>query len=387
MAIQFTPEALQRIAYSTYNGVYNRRNPYKVDRKAMPFLSYASMHEDTAPLAGADGPIVKYQVQSNLDLQGWERKDNLLFNEQSIELEAQYPWSNIHQGIEFVHDDLEAMGFIILPNQPRGKSFAKPDSASDAYKLVNYVDRSIEAMMDKFDVNMDLLLHRDNSANPKLPQGLDAYWPVGVAAGMTSDGDGTRGYYGEGSIGGKLRASWPDVLQHYLWLGATYGAAGSLRTALTTAKREAQLRSRGRSKSGVKFIMAGAGFIDRYVKFATQNNTNFTQAVTMLSNGGLSRLDIGIPDSGLHFEGTPIIHNPTFEALDQLEGALTYPWTRRAYLIDPESMCVAYAPGKKRYFSAPLDEGSVRVVRMSLDSKMVLLPKILNASTVVTVAA
>lgn len=385
MTISYTPEALQRIAYSVYNGVYNRRDPLKIDRRMMPLLGFLERREDSAPLAGSGGPIVKYQIQSNLDIQGWERKDNLLFNEQQIELDAQFPWSNIHQGVEFVHDDMEAMGFIVLPNQPRGKNFAKADSESDAVKILDYLSISIEAMMDKFDVNADLLLHRDNSSNPKLPQGLDAYWPIASCTGMTTDSDGTYGYYNLGSLGGRSRASYPQQFQHWCWLNATTGAGGSIRKALTRSRREANLRSRGRSKSGIKYIIAGSYFIDKYVEFATSNNTNLTKAVTVLDKGGLGHLDIGVPDSGLHFEGTPIIHDPTFEILDQIESP-TIPWTKRAYLIDPESMVLAYAPGKKRFFSAPMDEGDVRVVRLSLDSKLVMLPKIPNANAVVSVA-
>ena len=387
MAITLTPDALARVAYATYTGVYNRRQPYMVDRRQMPWLSFLSKHEDTAPLAGANGPIVKLKIYGGLDIQGWERKDPLQFAEQDFELETQFGWANIHMGSEVVHDDIEAMGFVVLPNQPRGKNFAKADSESDAYKLVDWMSHMIEDMFDSFDIKDDQLLLRDNSSNSKLPQGFDAYWPRGTCTGMVTDADGTRGYYNLGSFGGKLRSAYPDALQHFCWLGATWGAGGSLRKALTVARREAELRSRGRSKSGIRYIMAGAGAIDRYVQFATKNNTNYTTAVTVLDKGGSSRLDIGIPDTGLHFEGTPIIHNPTFELVDAIEGrASTDLWTNTMCLIDPDAQCLAYAPGKKKFFSAPMDEGDVRVTRLSLDSKQVLLPKIANANAIVTIS-
>ena len=386
MAISFTPEALQRIAYSTYTGVLNRRAPYKIDRKQKPFLSFIERQEDSAPLAGAGGVIIKMKTQSNLTLQGWERKDNLLFSEQQFELETQFPWANVHTGWEIVHDDIEAMGFIVLPNQPRGKNFAKADSKSDAYKLVDYLSEAIESMMDIFDVSLDQTLLRDNTANPKLPQGFDNYWPCGVpTSSVVSDAGGTRGYYATGNFGGKSRAAYPESLQHFVWLNATNTAGGSLRQALNTARREAELRSRGRSKGGISYIMAGTNALDKYVKFATLNGSNVAQSVTVLNNGGLDKLDIGIPDQGLYFDGIPIIHNPTFRVLDTIENP-TYKWEDRMYLIDKESVALGYAPGKKKFFSAPLDEGDVRVTRMSLDSKLVLLPKIANANAVVHLA-
>ena len=386
MAITLTPDALARVAYATYAGVYNRRQPYMVDRRQMPFLSFLSKHEDTAPIAGPDGVIVKLKIYGGLDVQGWERKDQLQFGEQDFELDTKFPWSNIHMGSEIVHDDIEAMGFIVLPNQPRGKNFAKPDSESDSYKLVDWMTHTIEDMFDSYDIKVDQLLTRDNSSNPKLPQGWDAFWPVGTCTGMVTDGDGTRGYYNQGSFGGKLRSAYPDALQHFCWIGATWGAGGSIRKALTVARREAELRSRGRSKSGVRYIMAGSRAIDKYVQFATKNNTNYSTSFIQLKPEGNNRLDIGIPDTGLHFEGTPIVHNPTFELLDAQDNP-TVAWTDRMYLVDPDSARLAYAPGKKKFFSAPLDEGDVRVTRLSLDSKLNLMPLIINANAIVTFGA
>jgi hypothetical protein len=390
VAITYTPAALARIAYSVYDGVLNKRNPYIIDRKKMPWWSYLMRHEDTAPLAGANGVIVKLKQYGGLDIQGWERRDPLAFAESNIELQTQYPWSNVHMGLEIVHDDLEAMGYVVLPNQARGKNFAKADSKSDAFKMINYLEDQVEDMVDSFDVKMDQTLLRNNtSVDPKLPQGFDAYWPFTATAsdlagnGTTLGSGDVYGYYAAGSIGGKTRSQYED-LQHFVWSKATYGSNGTLRNALTTARREAELRSRGRSKSGIKFIMAGSRFIDKYVAFAQANTIQYH-----LTPGGTPRLDIGIPDTGLHFEGTPIVHNPSFEIMDQLLGytgtGSALAWTNRAVLIDDSSVCIAYAPGKKKFFSAPMDEGDVRVTRLSLDSKCVLIPKINNANAIVGV--
>jgi hypothetical protein len=387
MAISFPAEVLSRIAYATYEGIVNPLAPKKIDRKQMPFLSYIRRRETSYPLAGANGPIVKYKRQSTLDLQGWERKDALTFNETDIDLDLQVPWSNVHMGLSLVHDDLEAMGFNVVPNQPRGKNFAKADSESEKVRLVNYVQEIIESVMDNYDVKEDQLLLQDNSSNPKLPQGLDQFLPFGYTPGMSAGSGEAYGYYSSGSIAGRLRAQYPENLQHFQWLEATYGVGGSLRQALTRCRREATLRSRGRSKSGIGFIMAGSAFIDRYVKFATSNGSQYTNAVTVLKDGGLSKLDIGIPDSGLHFEGIPIIHNPTFEVLDQIQGSITFPWTRRAYMIDNEAFRLAYSTAKNKFFSAPMDPADTRVIRLSIDSKVVLAPEIPNACAVLSVAA
>lgn len=372
MASSFTPEVLAKIAYAAFNAVYNPKNPLVIDRKALPWWSFLAKHEDSAPMSGPNGVQIKYKTDIGLDIQGWERKDALAFAEGNIELDTVFPWSNVHMGAELIHDDIEAMGYVVLPNQPRGKNFAKALSESERYRLINYVSEFIESMDDKFDVQMDLTLHRDNSSDPKLPQGLDAYLPVGAAAGGA--------YVTSGSIGGKPRSSFPE-LQHYCYTGATVTLGGTLRGALTTARREANLRSRGRAGQ-IDYIMAGAGAIDRYVSYATTNNIQFR---TELSDS-TRKVDIGFPDTGLHFEGIPIIHNPTFEVLDA-QDAPASPWTRRMYLLNSKTWKMAYVPGKKKYFSAPLDDADQRITRLSLDSKAVLLPLNNNANAIVTLAS
>ena len=378
MATTFTPEALQGIIYAAYPAVLNKKAQIKADRKAMPFLAFLEKNEGNAAIAGVtaagiNGPTIKYQLTSDLDIQGFERRDVLAFSEAPIEMDTVFPWSNVHMGQEFVHEDVEAAtGITIIPNQARSRKIGKVDSESAALILVDYWMAKLEAQDDKFDIALDFTLLADNSANPKLPQGLDAYMTVPAATGLVTTG----------SLGTKTRAS-STVLQHYAEVGLTYGAAGTLRAGLTRARRQANLNLRGMDmgQGGVDFIMAGAGAIDRYVSYATLNNI---QVTTSLSDKK-RMADIGLPDTGLSFEGIPIIHNPTFEALDAALAPAS-PWTRRMYLLNSKTWQMSYAPGKKKVMSFPQDPSDMRITRVSLDSKLVLIPKAINANSVITLA-
>ena len=379
MASTFTPEALQGIIYAAYPAVLNKKSQIKADRKAMPFWNFLSKNEGNAPVAGAtatgiNGPTLKYQLTSDLDIQGFERRDVLAFSEGPIELETIFPWSNVHMGQEFVHEDLEAAcGITIVPNQARSNRIGKVDSESQAQVLVDYWMAKLEAQDDKFDIALDYTLLADNSANPKLPQGLDAYMSIPAASGLVTTG----------TLGTKLRSS-SIVLQHYAEVGLTYGAGGTLRAGLTRARRQANLNLRGMEmgQGGIDFIMAGAGAIDRYVGYATANNIQFT--TTLADKNRLA--DIGLPDTGISFEGIPIIHNPTFENLDAALAPAS-PWTRRMYLLNSKTWQMSYAPGKKKVLSFPHDPSDMRITRVSLDSKLVLLPKAINCNAVVTLAS
>lgn len=379
MASVFTPEALQAGWYAAYPAVLNKKKQYKADRKAMPWANFLSKNEGSAPVigvsaGGTNGPIIKYQLTSDLDIQGFERRDVLAFSEAPIELETQFPWSNVHLGQEFVHDDIEMQtGIVIVPNAARGQRIGKVDSESQALVLVDYWSAKLEAQDDKFDIALDITLLSDNSANPKLPQGLDAYMPIPAASGLVTTG----------TIGGKTRAGNP-VLQHYAEVGLTYGAGGTLGAGLTRARRQANLSLRGMDmgQGGVDFIMMGAGAIDRYVSFAKANNIYYQTTL-----GDKSRtVDIGFPDTGLTFEGLPIVHNPTFETLDALLAPAS-PWTRRAYMLNSKTWQMSYAPGKKKLLSFPADPSDLRVTRVSLDSKLVLIPLAPNANAVATIAS
>ena len=382
MAISFPTDTFYQIGQEVFNSVLNMKDPKKVDRKEMPLLSYLRRKEKDAPTAGNLGVQVIYKNTDQGEIQGWQRNESLNFSESQFDMQTIFPWSNIHFGRELTHDDIEAKGFVVIPNAPRGKAFAKSDPGSENFKKLDFVKEVIESMLDKNDICEDRLLHTDNSADPKLPQGLDAYLPVGATGNMVTGSGvlaGTYGYYNSGSIGSLFRSSYPEQLQHFIWLNATYGAANSARTSLNRCVRESQLRGRGRSKKGLEFIVAGQGWIDRYIASATASGSNYTNAVTVLKDGGLQNLDIGIPDSAIHFNGIPIIHDPTFEYLDSINPGLTYPWTRRAYGIDKGAFTLGVAGGKVRLFSAPMDPPDKRIIRLSIDSKMVLLPEAPNA--------
>lgn len=378
MATTFTPQILQEISWASYANVLNKRKQIKADRKAMPWLGLLESTEGAAGVAGVsaagiNGPILKYQLTADFDLQGFSRRDVLGFAEAPIDLETQFPWSNVHIGQLLVHEDLEAAaGVSVVPNQARSRNIGKVDSASQAQVLVDYIEAKLEAMDDKFDIAMDQMLLSDNSADPKLAQGLDAYLNVPAASGLVTTG----------SIGTKLRAQ-SVVLQHYTEIGATYGAAGTLRAALTRARRQANLNLRGMEmgQSGVDFLLVGAGALDRYVNFCTVNNIQFTTQMADKKR----MVDAGIPDTGVSFEGIPLVHCPTFEILDALQAPAS-PWTRRMYMLNSKTWQLSYAPQKKKVMSFPTDAGDVRETRISLDSKVVLLPKAPNANSVITVA-
>jgi hypothetical protein len=56
-------------------------------------------------------------------------------------------------------------------------------------------------------------------------------------------------------------------------------------------------------------------------------------------------------------------------------------------MIDNEAFRLAYSTAKNKFFSAPMDPADTRVIRLSIDSKVVLAPEIPNACAVLSVAS
>lgn len=364
MTVSLTPELLQKVNYAAYTGVWNRKKPIPLDRKEMPWLSYLNKRKKTSPQAGGEA-IVKLQKNGGLQIQFWDRRDVLGFQEPSIELEISYPFTNVHVGLEVVHEDLVKMGYFITPNGPRGKNFAKPMAEDEANRLVDYFETIVEDMMDTYDIKLDEAWLRDGSydSTGKAPVGLDGLLPMDPTA---------------GSIGGKSRSN--VLLRHTVETGLTTVASGTLRAGMTRARRNANLNGRGRAGM-VDFIMAGSSFIEGYVAFATANNIQFQAKFGQSQD----RVDIGMPESGYHFENIPIVWNPTFDVLDTRETA-SVPWSKRAYMLNSKTFVWAYQAGRDKLFSAPLDPADQRISKLSLDGRYALMCTVPNANAVVSIA-
>jgi len=356
-----SPEALAEIAYSIYDYVDNVNNPLVIDRKKMPFWSWLQARRKDSP--AVNGIItIKYKRDGGLTIQHWEGKDRLEFEESRIDFDLIFDFTQSHMGLEIPHQELKDAGYSIVPNGPRGKNFATKISKANAFRLVNLLEEKIEDMMDGWDRENDVIWHRDGTQSTLAPAGLDAMMPLVNTS---------------GNIGGKSRAN--VLLQHHVTTGSTTTAAtGTLITDLTTLRRNANLNSRG-FKGEVDVMFAGAAWLDAYVEYCRNNNLRYEGNVS-----GIGKIDFGIPDTAIHFEGIPVVHNPTFDALVDIEGDAT--WAKRCYGLNSKTWKFFSTPGENKQFSAPLDPFDQRISHLSLDGHHGLALVKPNANFLNTVA-
>ena len=360
MAISVPAAVLQEIINSVDKGILNRRAPIKIDRKAMPLKDF--WFSRIKKVESNQGAVrVALQKSAENPMQGWTNLDPLAFNENEIDLQTEFNFYNLHLGLIFVHDYMMNEGYDIDYNEKNPK-IANPLSQNEAGRLRNIVKDKLEAHYDNFDVQEDLILHRDGSVDPKLPPGLDAFVPLALT----------------GSLGGVPFTN--PLVAPYIALGLTYTLGGTMREGMNTAMWNARLNSRGRS-NGKYRIICGRGFADRYSRYAT---ANAWQVHTMAE--GTKKLDISISDSGLQFQGIPLEIDPTFDILDTLDAPAT-PWTLRCYFLYEEAFVYGHPGAQDKKMSMPPDPADVRMTRVSLDKRVSPLVTIGNANAVVTAAS
>ena len=357
-----TPEQLQEIKYTVYDEVMNKRKPLIYDRRAMPWWGFLSKKAETAGATGGK-VIVKLQQDGGLKVEHWDGRQVLTFRENRVDSELEFSYRRSHLGIEFLHTELEDMGYAIEPNSPRGKNFARKMSEAEAHRIMDIFAQRIDDMMDKWDVEHDQIF-LVNPTDPLAPIGLDALLPLDPTS---------------GTFGGKSRSN--PLLQHQVKTGSTVTAGGTLERDLNYLTRQANINNRGMA-SRIDFIMAGADWIDAYVDYMKNNGREWRQG----DFGKTTRVDIGIPDSALYFQDIPIVHNPTFEILDSKGLYTGTPWTKRAYGLASKTWKFFYANNKLKTFSAPMDPPDQRFTRMSLDGRFSLVPTKISGNWINTIA-
>lgn len=363
-----SPEVLQRIAYAVYDDVMNRKKPIIVDRKDMAVHALLMKRKKSSGQAGGTTTI-KLQKDGGFTMQFWERRDPLAFQEANIELELEFPFTNVHQGFEVVHEDLYKMGYLIKPNGTAKASGAASRLSEDEVNvLVDWFDAVLEEWDDSFDRNLEVAWCRDGSYNTKAPVGLDGLINLSPTT---------------GTIGGKSRSN--PLLQHTVSTGLTTTAnTGTLITGMTTARRAANTFSRGSGtpSGGIDMILVGDSFLDAYVEYARNNGIQYQKQV----GGPINKLDLGIPESGYEFEGISLVRANVFADLDVLEPSATIPWRKRAYMLNSKTLHFLEMAGMDKLESRAADQSDQRVTRFSMDGRYCLAISAPNRNALVTVA-
>ena len=359
-----TPQVLQAAAYAVRDEVTNPKNPYRFDVYQMPLLRWLETRKKARSFN--NGKLVtKLARDGGLTLEHPTRGSTLSFGEVWPDDELEFTPSYDHLGQQIVHQDLMNMGFTVVPNQPRSEgSFARKLPQAQALMLVDYLKLKMETMLKDWDEQQDLQWWRDGTQATGAPDGIDALLPL----------DNTSGSYG-----GKSRAD--QIVRHAVKTGSTVIASGTLERDLNQLYREITMYTSPIAGSKVDMIRAGDDWIDGYVAYCKANGLEYKREL-----GDVSRVDIAMPDSKIHWNGIPIVNVPTFRKLDEIGAYSGTPWAKRAYFMQSATWELAYQAGFDKVMSFPPDPADRRLSYISLDGRYSLICHFPRGNGISTIA-
>ncbi len=153
---------------------------------------------------------------------------------------------------------------------------------------------------------------------------------------------------------------------------------GTLVAAMETSWRNGNIYS----KTVPDKIIAGGSAIDAYA-LDVRRQSGQTIYQTGPSKGGVA---LDGSRSGVYFHGIEIEHDPTFEALDALLGAITYPWTKRMYFLNSRTMKLRPITGHWMLNRTPPRMYDRYVHYRAITSKYRFTTNQRNANTVLSIA-
>lgn len=257
----------------------------------------------------------KVRISNDSNYQNYSGDDQVTYNRKDTTRLAPFQHYEAHDGFGLNETELANNGIIYTDDRE-----AVPTEA-EKIQIVNLIKTNRETLKDGFQENWDLEAHRDGSQSAKAVPGLDLLVSTTPAV---------------GTIGG-IDASTSLYWRNNADMNIATGTAGVL-----TAEMEKMWRAcRTYGKRTPDFIVCGAAFYDAYRKDA--NLTQNRQVIVSGKDGA----NADSSTDNVYFKGKLVVWDPSFEKLDTILGAITYPWTKRCYFLN--SKAIKLRPFKGRW--------------------------------------
>lgn len=299
----FTSDEFARIGKYTLD-YFLKNNP--IDQIAMdrPFLKKMLSRKKTFA-GGKEFIVIQLRSSYQSNFQFFDGADTVTYNNRDTVEQAQYPYTNIHDGYQIDEDRLRRNG-ITITDSKRGSA-----SESEVFQLTNMLKELNEVLNLGFKEKMSAYLQLDGSSSAKALVGLDALVTLQAAPSAT----------GQQVIGGLDRFTWP-------WWN-NYKKTGLSNTTVID-EMEKGFRSQSIHGGGPTDIFVGGDFMDAY-RANSKATGNVERFMTVPQKGGVE-VDPSI--TGLNFHGIPLQFCPEWESnFDGMVNPAT-PWAKRCYMLN-----------------------------------------------------
>lgn len=248
----------------------------------------------------------KVRITNDSNYQNYFGDDQVSYNRKDSVKLAKFPWANFHDGFGINEDELAANGIIMVDSEE-----PQEVSGAEKFQIVNLMKENFTTLKLGAQENFSLEIHQDGSANAKAIPGLDYLVSTTPTVGVVGGIDAATATYWRNNASMAIAAT-----------------VGTLTNQMEIMWRACMLYG----KRAPDKILAGSAFIDKYRQ--EFQATIARQAQT----GGKALNSADVATTDLYFHGVPIEWDMDFERLDAILGAITYPWTKRCYFLNSNSI-------------------------------------------------
>lgn len=235
--------------------------------------------------------------------------DQVTYNSRDPVRLTQFAWYNYHNGFGFDEDTLKANGII--------KTDDREAVASDGEKvqLSNRLKSAYYSMKMGTQEDLDIEFHLDGTQSAKAVPGLSNLVSLTPGTGIVGGIDaGTSTYWRNNTALGIVTTTPSD---------------GNINAAMKRMARANSLYGGKRTN----FIIAGQAFLEALEK---ENKAISHLNVTMDNSGRGTTYDGSV--NRTFFNGVEVLWDPTFEQMDTRFGPFATPWTKRAYMLNTDTI-------------------------------------------------
>lgn len=242
----------------------------------------------------------KLFISNDSNYQNYEGADQVTYNERDPNRFAKFQYYSNHEGFWFDEDRLIRNGILI------DDSGVAVPSSQEKEQLVNLLQSSWTAMKNGLQEGLALETLQNGSQSAKAVPGLDH---------IVSTTPGT------GDIVGGINASTSTYWRNNASMAIASGGV----VAALDAMYDACVRYGGAIPTDIR---CGQAFLNAY---KAEAKIEINRQIIVGANGGTG-LDASV--TAVFYRGIELVWDPTFELLDAKLGAITYPWTKRCYLLN-----------------------------------------------------
>lgn len=337
----FTAEEIANVANAALD-YYIKTQPVSSTIQDKPLLHAFMKGKKTFP-GGKEFISKAVKGKYTSELEGYEHKDQVGFKNPANVKRVNFPWKELHLGIEVSHTELKKDGISIV----EGGGTAE-HSQAEKTRLVGIFEDKLEDMQEGYERSLDEMLHRDGTQDAKEIPGVSSIV-------RTSPTSGTVGGLDSGAL-----PWWRNLVD----LGITSSAS----TQALIKRMETFWRQLRRYGGRPNVLLAGSDFLDAYLDEQRQNG-NYTDTGW---NG--KKADAAMGDAA--FKKVDIMYDPMMDDLGE---------AKYLRLYDTRHLCLYFMEGEEKKKHMPERPHDQYVLYRALTSTGGLVADQLNCHGIMSI--